>query len=434
MRQELLHDGEMQRALYDHELAEVVAELKHSLAHDYDDHLFTVTENRRHVTMVLIEKTGNIHINEQAGEKLKACWPASATSSVMKVRKRSEAADPSFIRRIARGEHMCNCPVSARLALIAGCLFVIAGCSATNYSKPIATFASATANANSALADLNKTVTAEYTALLSKRALKNQSLAVMGKEGECVLDSKRCRIILVAPADRRKDQLFPPEPPYSNLLALMGDVNTYAQNLAALVADDSAEKAKADVNAALGSVQTLANTVAKADGKGNEKETIPSFATPVGSAVNWLIGQYANYVKLEGLKAATKEARPVIERAATILKQAAIVGSDLQRVQLTDSFRDKIAAYQDNRNSETSLNAAVDAAKLYDGFLRSPVGETFEQMGKAHSALADALQDSNLSWPQVNAQVQSFAAQAEELAKIVQNLAALGTKNKGENK
>jgi len=103
-------------------------------------------------------------------------------------------------------------------------------------------------------------------------------------------------------------------------------------------------------------------------------------------------------------------------------------------VQLTDSFRDKIAAYQDNRNSETSLNAAVDAAKLYDGFLRSPVGETFEQMGKAHSALADALQDSNLSWPQVNAQVQSFAAQAEELAKIVQNLAALGTKNKGENK
>jgi hypothetical protein len=55
-------------------------------------------------------------------------------------------------------------------------------------------------------------------------------------------------------------------------------------------------------------------------------------------------------------------------------------------------------------------------------------------MGKAHSALADALQNPNPSWPEVIAQVLSFAAQAGELAQIAQNLAALGTKKKGENK
>jgi len=55
-------------------------------------------------------------------------------------------------------------------------------------------------------------------------------------------------------------------------------------------------------------------------------------------------------------------------------------------------------------------------------------------MGDAHSTLADALQNPNPSWPQVMAQVQDFAAQAKELAKIAQSLAALGTKNKGENK
>jgi len=58
LRQALLHDGEMQRALYQHELAGVVEELKHSLAQDNDDYIFTVTENRGHVAMVLIEKTG----------------------------------------------------------------------------------------------------------------------------------------------------------------------------------------------------------------------------------------------------------------------------------------------------------------------------------------------------------------------------------------
>src|SRR4030095_10676802 len=82
LRQALLHDGEMQRALYDHELAEVVEELKHSLARDNDDYIFTVTENRGHVAMVLIEKTGNIHINEQAREKLKAFWPAAYESKL----------------------------------------------------------------------------------------------------------------------------------------------------------------------------------------------------------------------------------------------------------------------------------------------------------------------------------------------------------------
>ena len=329
---------------------------------------------------------------------------------------------------------MRNCPISARFALIAGCLFMIAGCSATNYSKPIATFADATANANSALADLNKTATAEYVDLLSQHARTNLHLAVNGKAGECELGSTRCRIALVDPANPSTEQLLPPEPLLGNMVAMMGDVNAYAQNLAALVADDSAEKATTDVNAALGSVEKLANTVGKADGKDKEKEPIPSFTTPVGSAVNWLIGQYANYVKLEGLKAATKEAKPVIEKVAIIFKNVAKIGSDPQRNVLVGSFREKIDKYQDDRSSATNLQAAVDAAKLYDDFLQAQPGETFKQMGDAHSTLADALQNPNPSWPQVMAQVQDFAAQAKELAKIAQSLAALGTKNKGENK
>jgi len=77
LRQAVLHDGEMQRALYEHELAGVVEELKHSLAQDNDDYIFTVTENRGHVAMVLIEKTGQVHINDQAREKLKAFWPVA---------------------------------------------------------------------------------------------------------------------------------------------------------------------------------------------------------------------------------------------------------------------------------------------------------------------------------------------------------------------
>ena len=84
----------------------------------------------------------------------------------------------------------------------------------------------------------------------------------------------------------------------------------YAQNLAAIVADDSAAQAQASVTATLGSVQTLANTVAALDKKGTT--SVPAFATPVGSAVNWVLGEYVNQVKLNALRTATREANPVI--------------------------------------------------------------------------------------------------------------------------
>jgi len=101
LRHALLHDGEMQRALYDHELAGVVDELKDSLAQDNDDYIFTVTENRGHVAMVLIEKTGQLHINEEAREKLKAFWPAAYESNM-------KTLIPVFAQQLQAGELPIN--------------------------------------------------------------------------------------------------------------------------------------------------------------------------------------------------------------------------------------------------------------------------------------------------------------------------------------
>jgi hypothetical protein len=101
LTQALLHEGEMHRALYDHELVGVVDELKASLAHDNDDYIFTVTENRGHVAMVLIEKTGEVHINEAAREKLKAFWPVGYERNMKRF-------IPEFAEQLAAGEFPIN--------------------------------------------------------------------------------------------------------------------------------------------------------------------------------------------------------------------------------------------------------------------------------------------------------------------------------------
>jgi hypothetical protein len=51
--------------------------------------------------MVLIEKSGQIHINERAREKLKALWPAAYESNMEKL-------IPAFAKQLNKGEIPIN--------------------------------------------------------------------------------------------------------------------------------------------------------------------------------------------------------------------------------------------------------------------------------------------------------------------------------------
>ena len=101
LQQTLLHDAAMQYGLYEYELEELLDELKSSLAADQDDYIFAVTENSGHVAMVLIEKSGQVYINEQAREKLQALWPVAYTSNMKKL-------IPAFAQQLHQGELPIN--------------------------------------------------------------------------------------------------------------------------------------------------------------------------------------------------------------------------------------------------------------------------------------------------------------------------------------
>jgi hypothetical protein len=101
LEQTFLHDGAMQYGLYEYELEELVDELTASLAEDQDDYIFAVTENSGHVAMVLIEKSGRVHINEQAREKLRALWPATYASNMQQL-------IPAFANQLHAGELPIN--------------------------------------------------------------------------------------------------------------------------------------------------------------------------------------------------------------------------------------------------------------------------------------------------------------------------------------
>jgi hypothetical protein len=101
LKQTLMHDAAMQYGLYEYELEVLLDELKSSLAADQDDYLFAVTENSGHVAMVLIEKSGQVHINEQAREKLRALWPVTYETNMRQL-------IPAFAKQLNAGELPIN--------------------------------------------------------------------------------------------------------------------------------------------------------------------------------------------------------------------------------------------------------------------------------------------------------------------------------------
>lgn len=70
----LLLEGTMEYELYKHELEEHITYWKDGLEKDDEDFVFVVTVNNGDVAMLLITKTNELFINEDARKQLKIFW------------------------------------------------------------------------------------------------------------------------------------------------------------------------------------------------------------------------------------------------------------------------------------------------------------------------------------------------------------------------
>lgn len=97
----LINNGAMEYDLYEYELKELLDDLKSSMYKDKDDYIFAVTENSGYVAMVLVERSGQVYINEQAREKLKTLWLTAYESNMKKL-------IPTFARQLNKREIPIN--------------------------------------------------------------------------------------------------------------------------------------------------------------------------------------------------------------------------------------------------------------------------------------------------------------------------------------
>jgi hypothetical protein len=315
-----------------------------------------------------------------------------------------------------------------RRLIVAVLCVPLAACSVVSYRQPVADFAQATKDTEEALAGLDKQVTDGYTDVLRQRVL-NRTLQVQIRDGDCRVESERCRIVV---KDREgNEQPFPPNPPMQRMLLLMGLIRSYADGLAAIVTADTAAQVNTQVGATVGSLQNLAKTVANLGGPDSAGILkLGDYATPVGNAVNWLAGQYIARVQLDGLRRATVDARPVIAGAAQVFAAAAAEASRVPRALLAEEVSLRIDAVRRSLNEQNIDDVAKSAAR-YDGLLSNRPPAVFKQLQESHDALVAKIQDENVTLAEVVARIEVFAAEAQALAQVVRDLQAVGRKKEG---
>lgn len=309
-----------------------------------------------------------------------------------------------------------------RTTIIVAALAIVSACSVTDYKPAIAKFSQATEDSERALVGLDQEVRDIRAARLRAGVLAGGGIDVQMASGECDDNSTRCRLAVVDGGNQIG--FLVPESPIPNILIVMSQIRSYANNLSALINADTAAKASASVNAALGSIEGLAKTLHDIDStKG--KKNFTEFATPVGQATTWLIGQYVAGVKLKGLKRATEEADGTIADAARVFQVVGnYVTSSVKRRLSDDVLR--VEGEFDGSSTPRNLDRFIQSAAGYDELLRASAADVFASMAIAHHALTQRLQNNKLSLASALGKIEAFAMEAERLARIIEGLRAIG--------
>ncbi|MCZ6851870.1 MAG: hypothetical protein O7F17_09535 [Planctomycetota bacterium] len=306
---------------------------------------------------------------------------------------------------------------------------VEAALAVANFYQPyIGKFAKAAKNLEYALGVLDKQMTEALVAELRNRTLGREGF-LKYRNGDCQSSSARCRLVVVDQSGQ--EELLSPSSLLPNMLAVMQSIRRYADGLKAIVDVVPASQVAIQDNATLVSVENLADAVAKISGSTTAARKTGNYGTPFGQAVGWLAGQYvAPKSQIDALRRATREARPVIEGVATLFETFSEISMVVQNVRFANNVDARFQVF-DESATESSLENLIESANRYHQFLTTEPSLIFKALRTAHSALAQHLNNEDLSRSNVIGKIKAFATAAETWANALKG--EFASKDESEN-
>lgn len=298
-----------------------------------------------------------------------------------------------------------------RLGWCALVVLLGSGCAIADYEKPIKSFSEATDATQKALQSYGEAVTGQVRDARRREGLSTPA-AVRIAAGDCLRESKRCRVVVFKSRTDPSPRELSPEFPIPLLVALAASIKEYADGLQAIVVSDSRAKAEASLASVNGTLQNLAKLA------GEQGKALEGFAAPVAMTAGWIVGVYIDAVRIAALKRATKNADPLIAKAAEVFAIAAQRADASFRATLGEAVSTRSDEFR-TKKDEASMLALIRAAEAYDTVLTSPPGQTLKKFSEAHSALTAALEGPEINLQTAFSQFQTLKAEGEKLAKII---------------
>ncbi len=317
--------------------------------------------------------------------------------------------------------------IGLRTCAIAAVAFLgVAACSVTDYKQPIGDMAGALDQSLATIEEIDRRITAVYDADWRKDlAEKPVTVKLRTVTKTCRLKSDGCRLE-IRRSGKSDHKQFPPTSVIPNSKLALAGLRAYVTNLGLIVDADTVNAVTASANAALGSLQNIERNIKAAvakpdDGKpGDEKPgPVATFGAPTVSAINWLIGQYVDYVKVRALKKATKTAQPVVVKLANYFDAVSELQAIYELTKVADAFEAAKQAYDAVTPPDSrSIDQYVSAARNYDRALRAASVHPLRDFAKAHAKLEDQL-NGNTSLSEAFAAIENLVERAKAFEAII---------------
>lgn len=322
-----------------------------------------------------------------------------------------------------------------RLSTACVLALALAACNASDLQTPISSFSKATTAAQASLAQQQAVID---TALLDEgaatavAAAREKVAPIHAPTGDCEVGSTRCRLVVT----NAKGVVLPISKgalPDHGVLDLMNAINDYATDLAAIASSDSSTKVEAALVQAKTSVISLAGS---ADAIGNVAATSPdsltkkasAYAAPVTGLITFGVERYLERLKINALTDAVDTMEAVLPEATADFDRLSLYARNVTLTQLADGVDAAAKAYMFAKADKAKIAAYRAAAEDYDAALKSPQG-LFDNLAKAHTALAHALHHRDMTFAELWPYLQKVLAEAAQLATLTAQIEQAGKKS-----
>lgn len=319
-------------------------------------------------------------------------------------------------------------------ALLAAGLTLLAACSTTDFSKPIQDFGTATGNASttfSGYADALEKLNQDQN--VADVVDNPDLLKVVG----CKLGGKPAKCELTVRGDALRPKFL------VNTRKVMDAIVTYSSNLQAIATADDIGKLKsasdaipADINGLATATDALGAQLGHPTGIAGQ---VAAITTPAGEIITVALTQYAEYEKLQALRAATMRMDAVFADAMALMSEVAAVNQDITNRALFRRYEKARSAYAAALGAvrakqkatppaaaseiaalQSALSGALQsydaAAQAFDAGLSAKPQAAFKKLAEAHTALVEALTMPSPDFQTVFQRIQEFVGIATTLA------------------